>query len=675
MDLESSRIRKLIVGGEDFKTSLARKISRAFGHGVEIYNEYGPTEATVGCMEYRFDPEADTSGSVPIGKAIEGAEILVLDGEGAPVAGGATGEIFIGGPGLATGYVNQPEATRERFVPHPFLTDRIVYRTGDLARHRADGALEYLGRADRQVKVGGVRVELGEVEAVLQEHDAVRAAAVVMHTRKAPGEEIRYCVRCALPSNYPGTSYDAAGLCNVCQEYDRYKDRAQVYFRPLAELERMFADAKAARDGEYDCLLLLSGGKDSSYVLYQLLAMDLKVLAYTLDNGYISQSAKDNIRRIVNTLGVDHVFGSTPAMDAIFRNSLEQFSNVCNGCFKTLYTLGIKLAHEKGIRYIVTGLSRGQLFETRLDFLFRNQVFDLDEIERDVQRARRIYHAQNDLVAKCLPLGPVAEPRVLDDIRFVDYYRYCDANREEVMGFLESCKNWVRPADTGRSTNCLINDVGIFVHNRERGFHNYALPYCWDVRLGLLDRDEALRELATDLNMDSVNDILGRIDYESTEALRTDEPKLVAYYVADGECAASEVREHVSAILPAAMVPSRFVRLDELPLTVNGKVDWNALPDPAPERVATGVPVTIIDDRLERSVVAVWERLLGHRDFGTGDRFFDVGGTSMLAVLLYTQLEDLLDAELPDPVMDRGWTISEQAELLRRHGYREPSSD
>jgi hypothetical protein len=135
------------------------------------------------------------------------------------------------------------------------------------------------------------------------------------------------------------------------------------------------------------------------------------------------------------------------------------------------------------------------------------------------------------------------------------------------------------------------------------------------------------------------------------------------------------MREHVSAILPAAMVPSRFVRLDELPLTVNGKVDWSALPDPAPERVATGVPVTIIDDRLERSVVAVWERLLGHRDFGTGDRFFDVGGTSMLAVLLYTQLEDLLDAELPDPVMDRGWTISEQAELLRRHGYREPSSD
>jgi amino acid adenylation domain-containing protein len=673
MDLSASRVQKLIVGGEDLKASLARRIHRAFGGRVEIINEYGPTEATVGCMEYRFDPVADHTGSVPIGQAIDGAEILVLDDTGQSVGAGQTGEMFIGGRGLATGYMNKPAATRDRFVAHPQHKDRIVYRTGDLARRREDGKLEFVGRVDRQVKIGGVRIELGEVESVLQDTPGVQSAVVTVHRPKRSAAEVFHCTRCALPSNYPGVSYDADGLCNVCRDYDVYEDQAKSYFGSMQELRDIFADAKASREGDYDCLLLFSGGKDSSYVLYQLLAMDLKVLAYTLDNGYISDNAKSNIARIVATLGVDHIFGTTSAMDGIFRKSLEQFSNVCNGCFKTLYTLGMRLASEKRIKYIVTGLSRGQLFETRLDFLFRNRVFDLAEIERDVQRARRVYHAQHDLIPMSLGPSPVAEPEMLDNIRFVDFYRYCDAHRDEIMSFLNGRTDWIRPADTGRSTNCLINDVGIFVHNRERGFHNYALPYCWDVRLGLLDRDEALRELGIDVNMENVNDIISRIAYDGGPEFRSDEPRLTAYYVSDRDVARVELRKHAAARLPAAMVPSNFVRVAEIPLTVNGKVDWDALPAPESEEASTADYVGS-RDTLERSIAAVWERLLGTSGFGIRDRFFDVGGSSLLAVLLYTELEDMVDVELPDPGREDGWTIAEQADMLRAHGYRDPVS-
>jgi hypothetical protein len=436
----------------------------------------------------------------------------------------------------------------------------------------------------------------------------------------------------------------------------------------MQELRELFAGVKASRRGEYDCMLLFSGGKDSAYALYQLLEMDLKVLTYTLDNGYISENAKDNIRRIVAALGVDHVFGTTSAMDAIFRRSLEQFSNVCNGCFKTLYTLSMRLAHERGIKRIVTGLSRGQLFETRLDFLFRNRVFDVTDIERDVQRARRVYHAQDDLVARSLSTGGAAESRMLDDIEFIDFYRYSDANRSDIMGFLNGRTNWIRPADTGRSTNCLINDVGIFVHNRERGFHNYALPYCWDVRLGLLDRDEALRELAVDVNMVNVQDILARLAYDSTQEIRENEQRLTAYYVTDGDVSPTDLRKHVSGQLPVATVPAHFVRLAEIPLTVNGKVNWEALPAPRSQKTAHAdyVPAR---DALERSIDAVWERLLGTSGFGTRDGFFDVGGTSLLAVLLYLELEDMVDVQLPNLERFEAWTITEQAELLRAHGY------
>jgi hypothetical protein len=296
-------------------------------------------------------------------------------------------------------------------------------------------------------------------------------------------------------------------------------------------------------------------------------------------------------------------------------------------------------------------------------------VFDVEEIERDVQRARHVYHSQRDLVENSLGSGQVGERAMLDTIRFVDFYRYADATREDIMTFLDSCANWIRPADTGRSTNCLINDVGIFVHNRERGFHNYALPYCWDVRLGLLDREEALRELRLDVNMANVQDILGRIAYDSTHELRSNDQRLTAYYVPDREVSPVDLRAHVAARLPAQMVPEVFVPLTEIPLTVNGKVDWDALPTPTPE-AASKADSFASRDALERSIAEIWERLLGTSAFGTRDRFFDVGGTSLLAVLLYSELSEMVDEDLPDPVRNEGWTIAEQANLLRAHGYR-----
>jgi amino acid adenylation domain-containing protein len=664
MDLSDSKIEKMILGGEDLKSSLALKVHHALGGEIEIYNEYGPTEATVGCMIYRFDPSVDSSGSVPIGRAIEGAEILVLDADGKPVSESETGEIFIGGAGLAEGYVNRPDATRERFLAHPSGVGR-VYRTGDLARYRDDGELDFLGRADRQVKVGGVRIELGEVESVIEDLAGVSAAVALVRDPSESTKEVVHCVRCALPSNYPGVTYDDNGLCGVCQEYDRYRDRAQAYFGTRDELREILMQAKATGEGDYDCMMLFSGGKDSSYVLYQLLEMDLKVLAYTLDNGYISEDAKKNIRRIVGTLGVDHVFGTTEAMNDIFRDSLRQFSNVCNGCFKTIYTLSMQLAAEHGIKYIVTGLTRGQLFETRLDFLFRNQVFDLEEIEKDIQKARSVYHARRDVVSEKLLRGTNTSSQQFGEIRFVDYFRYSDVDRTEMMSYLESRKDWVRPADTGRSTNCLINDVGIFIHNKERGYHNYALPYCWDVRLGLLDRAEALEELSVEVNMSNVNEILGQVAYDSSHQSERHEPRLAAYY-ASQTVDPETMRRHAAGRLPASMMPADFVQLDELPLTLNGKVDLERLPEP---NLTPKAAYVTSKNQLERRIAEIWERLLDARGFGVSDSFFDLGGTSMLAVLLHTQLEDLADVEIPLEEMGERWTITDQAAVLRAHGY------
>ena len=188
-ELASRRIRALVVGGEDLRAPLARSIREASGGRLEIHNEYGPTEAVVGCVVHRFDPDADRADSVPIGRPISNMRAYVLDGWGEPVPAGVVGELYLGGAGVARGYARRPALTAERFVPDAFSghAGARLYRTGDLARWRADGTLEFLGRNDHQVKVRGFRVEPGEIEARLAEHADVREAVVVVR-EDAPGD-------------------------------------------------------------------------------------------------------------------------------------------------------------------------------------------------------------------------------------------------------------------------------------------------------------------------------------------------------------------------------------------------------------------------------------------------------------------------------------------------------
>ena len=178
--LATSRIRSLILGGEELKTDLARSTVEASGGRLTLFNEYGPTEATVGCMIYRFDPESDTGVGVPIGTPAANTQIHILDRTLAPVPPGVTGEIYVAGDGVGRGYLGAPELTEAAFVPHPFVPGTRMYRTGDLARWRPSGVVEYLGRTDDQVKVRGYRIEPGEIEAVLGAHPTVDGAAVAV---------------------------------------------------------------------------------------------------------------------------------------------------------------------------------------------------------------------------------------------------------------------------------------------------------------------------------------------------------------------------------------------------------------------------------------------------------------------------------------------------------------
>ncbi len=169
-------LKKLMVGGEALPPHLARELLETVRG--ELHNMYGPTEATVWCTTSHV---REAEGPITIGTPIANMSMYVLDGHLQPVPAGAVGEAYIGGVALASGYLGRPALSAERFVPDPFGTEPggRLYRTGDLVRHLPGGALEFIGRADNQLKIRGHRIEPGEIEVRLLEHPDVGEAAVV----------------------------------------------------------------------------------------------------------------------------------------------------------------------------------------------------------------------------------------------------------------------------------------------------------------------------------------------------------------------------------------------------------------------------------------------------------------------------------------------------------------
>lgn len=153
--------------------------------GRTVVNAYGPTEVTVCASTFQID-ELERFSVIPIGRPIQNMQLFILDPQMNPVPVGVTGELYIGGIGLARGYINRPDLTAEKFVPDPFSSVKggRLYRTGDLARHLPDGNVEFLGRFDYQVKIRGYRIELEEIETVLEKHPAIAEVLVMANAKK-----------------------------------------------------------------------------------------------------------------------------------------------------------------------------------------------------------------------------------------------------------------------------------------------------------------------------------------------------------------------------------------------------------------------------------------------------------------------------------------------------------
>lgn len=189
-------LRLVVIGGEQVAPARYHAWQQAVGTRVQLINTYGPTEATISALWADLS-ELDPNVAIPIGRPLPNVQVYILDSNLQPVPIGVPGELYIGGVGLARGYLHRPDLTAAKFIPHPFsqaATERL-YKTGDLVRYRADGNIDFLGRIDRQVKIRGFRIELGEIEAVLDRHPSI-VQTVVMVREDRPGDRqlVAYCV-------------------------------------------------------------------------------------------------------------------------------------------------------------------------------------------------------------------------------------------------------------------------------------------------------------------------------------------------------------------------------------------------------------------------------------------------------------------------------------------------
>lgn len=216
---------KILCGGEALSLDLAKELLR---RGASVWNMYGPTETTIWSTMHRLE---EHNRAVSIGRPIANTQVHVVDEQMNMVPVGTAGELLIGGDGLARGYRNRPDLTAEKFIPHPFAKTpgARLYRTGDLARYRPDGVIECLGRLDNQVKIHGFRIELGDIEAALLQHDGVREAVVTARADERSGvnqDEIKRLVAYVILSQQtpPATS----------ELYQYLKERLPDYMLPTA---------------------------------------------------------------------------------------------------------------------------------------------------------------------------------------------------------------------------------------------------------------------------------------------------------------------------------------------------------------------------------------------------------------------------------------------------------
>ena len=598
------------------------------------FNVYGPTECTVDATAHRLTGEESTP---TIGSPIDNVRAYLLDEEMRLAPFGVGGELYVGGEGVARGYRANPGLTAERFVPDAFSGEpgARLYRTGDRARYLPGGRIEFLGRADDQVKVAGVRVELGEIEAALRRHPAVRDSAVLVR-EDAPGVKrlVAYVVarrrHLRATEEFPHFRLPN-GMTIVHQNkneteylYEEIFDK-RVYARHGIELpEHACVFDVGANIGMFTLFVHENCPTASVYAfepiepIYRTLLLNVELAganARTFPFGLSNQRATaaftyyPNYSMMSGLSDYAHTAGDVDVVKRYLENQRRA------GADEGVSAL-IENADE-----ILAGRFAGQRFAAQLRTLsecIREEGIErIDLLKVDVQRA------EMDVLAGL-------EPRDWEKVRQV------------VMEVHD---------EPGRRSEGRIREITALLEGR--GFEV------------TVEQDDVMS------GTDRYN-LYARRASVATAAIPVGAPPPPPRRAAP-PLLLGDLRRTLKEQLPEYMLPSAYVVLDKLPMTVHGKVDRRSLPAPEATRPELEGGYVAPQSELARAIAAVWQEVLRVDRVGAHDNFFELGGNSLLLVQVHTKLRESLGRDMPLVAIFEHPTV----DALARHlgGEGEKASD
>lgn len=329
------------------------------------------------------------------------------------------------------------------------------------------------------------------------------------------------CSRCAMSSAFPGIGFDAQGVCSFCRDRMMATSEDGAIEKARAQVAELFK----VRTRPYDAIHCNSGGKDSSYTLK--LAVEkygLKVLSFTLDNGFISPTAAKNIERVVDALGVDHVtvrpssrffrrvIRATSTLPIYQDQTLRRISANCNACISLVNTTALRIALEKGAPFIIAGFTLGQIPANGI--IYRNHFRFLEESRREsLTRLRGAVGAEVD---DYFGISDAVLDRVRSYPHNVNLLCLETITEAGILAEVERL-GWRRPADVdGCSSNCQLNTLNNYLHQRRLGYSPYELELSHLVRKGLMAREEAIAKLE-DQPLELLGHLAARLGFTGEE--------------------------------------------------------------------------------------------------------------------------------------------------------------
>lgn len=593
---ECSSLRLVFCGGE----ALPSEVVAAFRQrlNAKLVNLYGPTEVSIDATSHSVD-HLPAEEIVPLGKPLSNVQVYLLDGQQNPVPLGVQGEIYIGGVGLARGYLRRPELTAEKFIPHPFSNEpgQRLYRTGDLARQSEDGTIHFQGRTDHQIKLRGFRIELGEIEAALRQHPAVQDGVVTVREDVSSDQRLVAYIVPRQKHTSEMTEPTLYRLPNGVEIAHLNKNETDHLYHEVFEKQNYLRHTITLRDG--NCILDVGANigmftlfvndvcRDATIYAFEPIPTTFAALQYNV--------AAHNLNVKPFNCGLSDRSGS--ASFTFYPKVSASSGMYADPVADELLTRAYMANQDVRLENFADELMEGR-FETKTfvcplktisDVISENQIERIDLLKLDVEKS---------------------ELDVLRGIRSDDWPKIKQVVAE-------------------------VHNIGGRLDQFIRLLENNG----FDVKL---DQDSSFRHTGL-YHVYAIHPSRSAPDKSATVTRQSNH---AGGYLSQRVLSVAGVQGFLKEKLPAHMIPSAFVFMESLPTLLNGKIDRKSLPAPDSSRPEIQTTYTAPRNPLEQRLADMWSELLGVERIGVDDNFFELGGHSLLATQFITRLRELFKIDL-----------------------------